>query len=87
MREIKSTIRDFIVRKIMFKEDSTLLDFDELLLETGIVDSVGIIQLTEFLQAEFKVSVNTRDMVMENFANIEAISSLVQNLLDQKRSI
>ncbi len=71
----------------MFKEDSSLLDFDELLLETGIVDSVGIIQLTEFLQAEFKVSINTRDMVIENFTNIEAISSLVQNLLDQKRSI
>ncbi|MDH3708580.1 MAG: phosphopantetheine-binding protein [Cyclobacteriaceae bacterium] len=86
MREIKSTIRDFIVRKIMFKEDSTLLDFDELLLETGIVDSVGIIQLTEFLQAEFKVSIKTRDMVMENFTNVEAISSLVQNLVDQKRS-
>jgi len=70
----------------MFKEDSTLLDFDELLLETGIVDSVGIIQLTEFLQAEFKVSIKTRDMVMENFTNVEAISSLVQNLVDQKRS-
>lgn len=63
----------------MFKEDVSILAFDELLLEKGIVDSMGIIQLTEFLQEQFGISLTTSDMVLENFASINAISKMVQS--------
>lgn len=40
------------------------------LLESGIVDSLGILDVVAFIEAEFNVKVEDDDLTLENFQNI-----------------
>lgn len=77
MDDARNTIRKFIVQESMFKEDESILKFDDLLLEKGIIDSAGLVQLVAYLEREFSISIADNDILPENFETVESISKLV----------
>jgi acyl carrier protein len=52
------------------------------LLETGIIDSVGVLDVVGFLEKEFKVAVDDEDLIPDNFQNIERIAIYIQKRLN-----
>lgn len=78
MADVESSIRRFIVSSLMMKKDENVLALDEPLLEKGIVDSWGIIELVEFLRREFSVQIEDSDILPENFQDVRAIAALVR---------
>ena len=54
----------------------TLSD-DESLLDSGVIDSLGILDLVAFLESEFRVIVNDDEMDTENFRSIASLAELV----------
>jgi acyl carrier protein len=76
--EVEASIRKFIVHTLMMKKDENAISLDEPLLEKGIVDSWGIVELTEFLKKEFGVHLDDADVLPENFENIRTIAALVR---------
>ena len=77
MDDARNTIRKFIVQESMFKEDESILKFDDPLLEKGIIDSAGLVQLVAYLEREFSISIADNDILPENFETVESISKLV----------
>ncbi|GAB1257177.1 acyl carrier protein [Aurantivibrio plasticivorans] len=47
------------------------------LLDSGILDSLSIVLLTEFLQTQFNVTVDPDDLTPENFETVDAIVQVV----------
>jgi acyl carrier protein len=47
------------------------------LLESGIVDSLGILELVGFLESEFGITATDEDLTPENFQSIEGIENYV----------
>lgn len=47
------------------------------LVDIGIIDSLGIMKLVQFLEKAFGVLVGDEQLVPENFENLEAIARLV----------
>jgi acyl carrier protein len=70
-------IRDYVRRELMADRQDATFDDDEDLIEAGIVDSLGIFLLIEFLQKEFAIQVQPEEVVMQNFATVNAINSLI----------
>jgi D-alanine--poly(phosphoribitol) ligase subunit 2 len=57
------------------------------LFERGYVDSVGFVELLEFLRQEFGVEVPDEDLLDDDFSNINGIALIVsRNLESQSRS-
>ncbi len=52
------------------------------LVESGILDSMTIIQLVARLTDEFDIEITPLDLVPENFNSVEAIKALVDRLAD-----
>lgn len=50
------------------------------LIETGILDSISIVEIVGELNDEFDIEISPIDIVPENFKNIDAIYALVQRL-------
>ena len=48
------------------------------LLSSGLVDSIGMMQLIGFIENEFDFKVPPEDMIIENFLTIDAISSYIE---------
>ena len=50
---------------------------DDSLLESGIVDSLGTLEVVHFLEAEFELIVTDEEMTPENFETARSIAKLV----------
>ena len=50
---------------------------DTALLERGILDSLGILDVVGFLESEFSIVVNDDELVPENFQTLGTLSSFV----------
>ena len=79
MADPESTIiRRFIVRQMMMEEDESILQFDDPIVESGILDSLGITDMVGFLEKEFGVSISLQQLIPENFATIQSITNLLK---------
>ena len=73
--ELVDTIRTYILENFLFTDDTSAVGLDDSLLDNGIVDSTGMMEIITFLEAELGVSVADEDMTPEN---LDSISSLVR---------
>lgn len=58
--------------------DPKSLKLEDNLIETGIVDSLGVFVIIEFIEETFSMSVQNEDVVPDNFASIEAMASYIK---------
>lgn len=76
--EIKERIREFIVSNCLFGDTSFDLRDDTALLDSGIIDSTGVIELVLFLSEAFGLDVPPEDMLPANFNSLGQLTSYVQ---------
>ena len=74
----KDQIRQFIFEKFPLAKSRGLEDSSQLL-EEGVLDSLGILELVDYLQSELGVTAEDDDLVPENFASIDAITTFVDS--------
>lgn len=48
------------------------------LLLTGLVDSLGVVQLVAWMEDEFGFTIEPTEVVLENFQTVEAMASFVE---------
>lgn len=65
----------YITDNLLFEELDDPLTADENLLESGLIDSLGIMKLVAFLEDEFNVSIPPEDLTIENFMTIGHMSA------------
>jgi len=61
------------------KDEFANLDYDDSLLELGIIDSVKMLDLISFIEKEFDIKVDDDDLFPENFDTINAIVNYIQS--------
>jgi acyl carrier protein len=76
-----SRIRHFVLQKFPLARKRRVADGDNLL-ESGIIDSLGVLELVTFMQQEFSVTVDDEDLTPENFQNIERMARFVARSLE-----
>ncbi len=73
----KDTIREFITMEILHGALASPLTDQDLLIESGIIDSLGIMSLLSFLEERFSVQIPSEDLMPENFSSISSIAALI----------
>ena len=74
---IEAKIRKYIADTFFFGEPGEI-DGDDSLLESGVVDSTGVMELVVFLEGAFGIQVLDEDLVPENLDSVNRISSFVR---------
>jgi acyl carrier protein len=54
---------------------------DGYLLENGLIDSLGILEIIAFLEQEFYITVADEELLPENFQSIAALAAFIQGKL------
>lgn len=75
---LNSNIRTFIVKKFPLARKRQIQDSDALL-ETGMLDSQGVLEVVSFIEQEYAISVADEDLVPENFQSIDRIANFIQS--------
>lgn len=69
-RSIKNEIRAYILANFLPGDDDRSLRDDDLLFESGIIDSAGAGTLIAFFEERFKIQVLDEELFPENFASV-----------------
>ena len=76
--DTKAKIRGFIVENFLFGADDGSLKDGDSFLESGIIDSTGILEVVGFVEDEFDFDVNDEDLVPENFDSIDRLVAYIE---------
>ncbi len=77
--DIKSTVKNYILREFLPGEDAENLEDETPLIASGILDSLATMQLVSFLEGEFGVAIAPHETDPEYIGTINAIEQLIQS--------
>jgi len=83
-RTTEERIRDFVLKHYPAAR-KVGLNREDKWLETGLVDSLGILDLVQFLEGEFSLSVADDELVPENFQSLKAVTDFVDARIKSAR--
>jgi acyl carrier protein len=76
-QEVLKRVREFVRQNFLYASPDVQVADSDLLLEAGVVDSMGVIEMLEFLQHELGVTVPDNDVTEENLGSMAAIAAYV----------
>jgi acyl carrier protein len=74
--EVKEKIHNFIKNNFMIMGGDSIVEEDSLM-EKGIVDSTGVLEVINFLQSDFGIIVADEEMLPENLDSIAKIAAYI----------
>ncbi len=81
---IREQIRDYITQNFLFNSAPTQLDDSASLLEQGIVDTTGVLELVLFVEETYAFNVAQNDLLPENFDSVDNLVNYVaRHLTDE----
>ena len=86
--EIEPALRGFIIENFLFRDGAAeSLSDTTSFLETGLIDSTGVLELIFFLEKKFGIKVADAEMLPENLDSIQQLGSFVRRKLDAQRAV
>jgi len=79
--DTEAKVRSFIEDNFLFRSDDAALAADASLLDAGLIDSTGILELVAFLEGTFGITVADAEIVPANLDSIAAIAAYVDGKL------
>jgi acyl carrier protein len=77
---VEAEIRTFLVENFPLYDQATL-DRDQSLVESGVIDSLGILELVEFVETRFDLQIPEDELLPENLDSIANISRYLSDKL------
>jgi acyl carrier protein len=74
---MQQQIRSFILTSFLFTDDESKLKNNDSLLEQGIMDSTGVLELVAFLESQFGIKVADDELVPDNLDSVDRIIAFV----------
>ena len=74
---LKDQIREFIQTQLAEPKGIASFTDDESLMETGVIDSLGIFRLVSFLEEDLRVRVGDEEINAETLKSVNTIEELV----------
>ena len=77
-------LEKYLLAEVATDINSDSISKDEDLISLGIIDSMGIMKLTGYLEKTFGITVLDDDIIPENFQTLENLEKFVQQKLSDK---
>jgi acyl carrier protein len=78
---IERDIRDFLALNFPLADEGTGLGGGDSLIEAGVIDSTGVLELIEYLEANYNIQIADEEVLPDNLDSIERISRFVSTKL------
>lgn len=70
-------IRDFIIDNFFFGTESITYTEEDSLMKKGIVDSTGILELVNFIEQEYDITVDDDELLPENLDSLNNLAGYI----------
>jgi acyl carrier protein len=79
---MKQVLRKFITENFMFAMEDVQLSDSDSLVDKGLIDSTGILELVLFLEETYTIEIHDTELVQENLDSIDALTRFLQIKMD-----
>lgn len=76
-QDVAAAVEEFARREFSIKESDQRFDRTVDLFEDGYVDSIGVIELIQFLERTFAIEIPEADLFSPEFSSIDGIARIV----------
>lgn len=77
MQTIKREVRDYITEQLLFGQENGQLADEDSLLEKGIIDSTGVLELIGFIENRYSIKVGDDELLPENLDSIDSLAGFI----------
>ncbi len=75
---MREQLRSYILENFMFGSSPEELDDNDSLLETGVLDSTGVLELVLHLEQTYGIAVDGNELVPENIDTVNRLQTLLE---------
>ncbi len=75
---MKKIIRQYILENFLFTEDESALQDSDSFLDSGIMDSTGVLEIILFIEETFDIKVDDNEMLPTNLDSVDNLTNFVQ---------
>lgn len=75
--QVTDELKEFIISMFLFGDETRLPAEADSLLETGVLDSTGVLELIEFLEECYQFTVEDTETVPDNLGSIAGLTRYV----------
>lgn len=83
---IATEIERFVRQQFTVDRDDTGFTRTTDLFENGYVDSVGVVELIEYVGGQYGAEIPDEDLLSDEFSTVDGIAAIIVRLLDAGRS-
>ena len=73
----EAIIERFIVEELLVGDSRAQITSDTSLISSGVIDSLSLIRLINFIEEHFRVTIEDEEVIPDNFETINALHSLI----------
>jgi len=77
LQTVRPEVRQFVVSNFLFGERPASFSDDDSFLDTGIIDSTGVMELVAFLEEQFAIKISDQDLLPENLDSVSLVAQFV----------
>ena len=74
--EIQEALIDFVCNSFFVQRDD--FDHGESLIDQGVIDSFGLVEIADFMGKKFGITVKEEDMIRDNFGSIHKMATFIE---------
>ena len=74
---IEQEVRQFLKDNFPLSADGAVLDRNDSLIEVGVIDSTGVLELIGFIEERYEVQIADEEVLPENLDSIASITRFV----------
>lgn len=78
MQQIQQEVRQFVIENFVFDNDGHNISDDDSFFDTGLLDSMGVLTLMEFVREKFGISVEDGELLPENWDSVNRVTAFVR---------
>lgn len=80
--KIQEELIDFLCLEFYVEKDD--IELDESLVDTGIIDSMGLIEISTYISDKYLFLIGDEQMTKNNFGSVEKIVTFILKNINQK---
>jgi acyl carrier protein len=86
MEDYVSRVKAFIIENFLFGADDEFLGEEDSFLQTGVIDSTGILEVVAWIEDTFDIKVSDLDLLPENFDSVRRLAGFIDRSVEAQRA-
>jgi len=78
MDALRAEVRQFVIDNFLYGQPAELRDDNQPFLDTGIIDSTGVLELVAFLESKYGIKIEDQELLPDNLDSVAKVCAFVE---------